>query len=78
MMHESELVDQDSRFAVLHGISVHYKAASPYSRPKATIHCFHGFGANTGSWGKVHRQLAYTLAAQVTAHDMPGFGLTER
>ena len=38
----------------------------------------HGFGANAFSWSYVDRQLAARLRAQVTAHDMPGFGLTQR
>ena len=38
----------------------------------------HGFGANAFSWSYVDRQLAARLHAQVTAHDMPGFGLTQR
>ena len=78
-MSESELGDEDSRFAKLHGINVHYKAFGPSSgSPKAAIHCFHGFGANTASWTAVHRKMVDALQSQVTTHDMPGFGLTER
>lgn len=42
------------------------------------LHCFHGFGANTWSWSRVQQLLADRLAGVVTAHDMPGFGLTQR
>lgn len=41
-------------------------------------HCYHGFGANVGSYVLVQEQLAQRLGGVVTAHDMPGFGLTER
>jgi hypothetical protein len=42
------------------------------------VHCYHGFGSNTWSWSRCQGQLAQQLGALVTAHDMPGFGLTER
>ncbi|KAF6253217.1 hypothetical protein COO60DRAFT_436035 [Scenedesmus sp. NREL 46B-D3] len=42
------------------------------------LHCYHGFGSNTWSWSLVQQQLAERLGALVTAHDMPGFGLTQR
>ena len=42
------------------------------------IACYHGFGANTFSWAAVQEQLAQKLQAVVVAHDMPGFGLTQR
>lgn len=46
--------------------------------PVAAVHCYHGFGSNTWSWSLVQQQLADRLGALVTAHDMPGFGLTQR
>lgn len=42
------------------------------------VHCYHGFGANLGSYKRVQENLAAVLRGVVTAHDMPGFGLTQR
>lgn len=42
------------------------------------VHCFHGFGANLGSYQRVQGRMAAALRGVVTAHDMPGFGLTQR
>ena len=42
------------------------------------VHCLHGFGASAFSWSFVLDGLARALGAVVTAHDMPGFGLTQR
>lgn len=42
------------------------------------IHCYHGFGSNTFSWSSVEQLLAERCQAQVTSHDMPAFGLTQR
>lgn len=44
----------------------------------AAIALYHGFGANLWSWMRVQQQLADETGATVLAHDMPGFGLTER
>jgi pimeloyl-ACP methyl ester carboxylesterase len=60
---------------------VHVKVKAPSaaaSQPSAALHCYHGFGSNTWSWSLVQQTLADRLNALVTAHDMPGFGLTER
>ena len=43
-----------------------------------SVACYHGFGANSFSWASVQRQLSQRLGATVVAHDMPGFGLTQR
>jgi pimeloyl-ACP methyl ester carboxylesterase len=60
-------------------------AAARYAPPAsvgddgvAAVHCYHGFGSNTWSWTLVQGQIAERLGALVTAHDMPGFGLTQR
>jgi hypothetical protein len=42
------------------------------------VHCYHGFGANLESFGAVQQRLADSLGGLVSAHDMPGFGLSER
>lgn len=44
----------------------------------AVIALYHGFGANLWSWMNVQQELADATGATVVAHDMPGFGLTER
>ena len=79
LMAEQELKDHDSVFRELRSTAVHYKLAQAISpaHPIA-LHCYHGFGANTFSWSYVYKSLAKQLQAQVTKHDMPGFGLTER
>lgn len=78
-MAEQELKDHDSVFRDLCGTAVHYKLAQAVNpaHPVA-LHCYHGFGANTFSWSYVYKSLAKQLHAQVTKHDMPGFGLTQR
>ncbi|KAK9835008.1 hypothetical protein WJX81_003847 [Elliptochloris bilobata] len=86
---EHELAEADSRFLSVDEVCVHYKAApAPVAwaeagneqaqRPLLALGLLHGFGANAFSWSFVDRQLAERLRAQVTAHDMPGFGLTQR
>ena len=79
LMAEQELKDHDSMFRDVCGTAVHYKLAQAIdtSKPLA-LHCYHGFGANTFSWSYVYKSLAQQLHAQVTKHDMPGFGLTQR
>ncbi|KAL0049992.1 hypothetical protein WJX82_002227 [Trebouxia sp. C0006] len=79
LMAEQELKDHDSVFRELHGTAVHYKLAQGLdtAHPIA-VHCYHGFGANTFSWSYVYKALSTQLRAQVTKHDMPGFGLTQR
>ena len=78
-MAEQELKDHDSVFRELHGTAVHYKLAQRLDTAHPTaVHCYHGFGANTFSWSYVYKALSTQLHAQVTKHDMPGFGLTQR
>jgi hypothetical protein len=77
----SQLGDPDSRFRQLQQLLVHVKcqdAAPTGSAPDWGIHCYHGFGSNYISWSLVQAPLAQQLRAVVTAHDMPGFGLTAR
>lgn len=42
------------------------------------LHCYHGFGANLFSYKPVVQRLAAAVGGVVSAHDCPGFGLTER
>ena len=79
------LKSHSSRFLDFHGMQIHYtSASSPESRPEPAsqgprlVHAYHGFGANTASWAYADKGLADALAATFTAHDMPGFGLTQR
>lgn len=79
MSAEQELKDKDSVFRELYGTTVHYKLAQGIQPQHPTaMHCYHGFGANTFSWSYVYKSLSEQLQAQVTKHDMPGFGLTLR
>lgn len=79
LMAEQELKDHDSVFRELYGTAVHYKLAQGLDPAHPTaVHCYHGFGANTFSWSYVYKALSTQLRAQVTKHDMPGFGLTQR
>ena len=79
LLAEQELKDHDSVFRELRGTAVHYKLAQGIdSALPVAIHCYHGFGANTFSWSYVYKALSEQLHAQVTKHDMPGFGLTQR
>ena len=81
LVSEADLAGPDSRFRTLDGVTVHYKVARPKGGgqlPELGIAMYHGFGANTFSWSFVDQLLAQRLGALVTAHDMPGFGLTQR
>ena len=81
---EAVLGGPDSKFLSLGDCKVHFtkdstsRIPSARSGPATAVHCYHGFGANTGSWQYLRQRLASALDAQVTAHDMPGFGLTQR
>ncbi|EFJ48521.1 hypothetical protein VOLCADRAFT_90829 [Volvox carteri f. nagariensis] len=52
--------------------------ASQGGNAVTAVHCYHGFGANLGSYKRVQEEMAAALRGVVTAHDMPGFGLTQR
>ena len=79
LLAEKELKDDDSIFRNVCGTAVHYKLAQAINKAQPlALHCYHGFGANTFSWSYVYKSLAKQLNAQVTKHDMPGFGLTQR
>ncbi|KAL4422443.1 hypothetical protein ABPG75_008640 [Micractinium tetrahymenae] len=53
-------------------------AVGPAEDRPTVVHCLHGFGASCYSWSFVQQELADALQASVTAHDMPGFGLSQR
>jgi pimeloyl-ACP methyl ester carboxylesterase len=80
MRKPEELADADSLFLKCCGVTAHYKCVGPeFHEPTAcAIACYHGFGANLWSWELVQRRLAESIGGLVSAHDMPGFGLTER
>jgi pimeloyl-ACP methyl ester carboxylesterase len=68
-----ELVDPDSKFIEVNGISIHYKIFGSGDR---TILLIHGFDASTFSFRDVVGQLS--KYGKVVVFDLPGFGLTER
>lgn len=68
-----KLVDADSRFIEVNGISVHYKT---YGQGEPTFILLHGFGASLFSWREVTEPLS--KFGTVIAYDRPAFGLTER
>ena len=77
----AQLRNADSHFKPIGNMDVHYTLQAPAKSNQAApmaVHCYHGFGANTASWAYMRQPLADALGAQVTAHDMPGFGLTQR
>jgi hypothetical protein len=80
-MSERELAGPGALFANVDGTEIHYTREVPPAAaggPAVAAHCVHGFGANTFSWSFVQRELAAALGGVVTAHDMPGFGLSAR
>ena len=78
-MDETKLRRSNSRWVDLDGIAVHYMKCSPCTAAiKRAIHLCHGFGANLFTWEPCRQRVADALEGTVTAHDMPGFGLTER
>ncbi|HAA86476.1 MAG TPA: alpha/beta hydrolase [Kosmotogaceae bacterium] len=68
-----ELAEEDSMFADILGMEIHYKV---YGEGEPTFLLLHGFGASLFSW----RDLVSPLSeyGKVIAFDRPGFGLTER
>ena len=89
--HPQDLADPDSRYMEACNLGVHYKVAVPVpddscasmlpggsSQPAAALALLHGLGANAWSWEPVQQLLAKQCNAVVTAHCMPGLGLTER
>ena len=67
------LVDPDSVFMTINGLSVHLKRRGS---DEPVIILLHGFGASTFSWREVIDPL--TDYGLVIAYDRPAFGLTER
>jgi pimeloyl-ACP methyl ester carboxylesterase len=68
-----QLVDPDSRFVDVDGLTMHYKAMGQ-GNPALVL--LHGFAASTFSWREVMEPLAADHT--VVAFDRPAFGLTER
>jgi pimeloyl-ACP methyl ester carboxylesterase len=82
---ERELAGPGALFARVEGTALHYtRVAAPGvggaggAPPNALAHLLHGFGANTASWRYCAPALAAALGGIVSAHDIPGFGLSER
>lgn len=88
LLQPSEAKDEDSIFREVLGIQVHYKRRSGCGEARTStapqawgMALWHGFGANTYSWEcEALQRLAEALChgSVITAHDCPGFGLTER
>lgn len=68
-----DLADEDSLFADINGIEVHYKASG---EGEPVFILLHGFGASAFSWREVLEPLSEI--GTVIAYDRPAFGLTER
>jgi pimeloyl-ACP methyl ester carboxylesterase len=68
-----ELADEDSRFATVNGIEVHYKEQGS---GEDAIVLLHGFGASSFSWREV--TTALSADGRVVAFDRPSAGLTQR
>lgn len=80
---ETELAGADAHFYDFDGVKLHltrcsFVAPTPSSRFLPMVHCLHGFGASTYSWSFVQDKLAKKIGGVVTAHDLPGFGLSSR
>ncbi len=73
------LARDNTSFATLEGLSVHYRSVDPAAEPSADAPGFvllHGFGSNLRSWRALYEPLSDY--GQVVALDRPGFGLTEK
>ena len=76
---EEELAQSNSRFFNVNGAKIHVTVEKPPDKYIGRmVHCVHGFGSHTFSFSFIQKPLAERLQAIVTAHDMCGFGLTER
>jgi len=70
---ESDLADPESRFAVIDGLTVHYKEMG---EGEPVFILLHGFGASEFSWREVVEPLS--TQGRVIVYDRPAFGLTGR
>lgn len=70
---ERAIADEDSHFAEINGVTVHYKEKG---QGEPVFILLHGFGANEFSWREVVGPLSEH--GRVIAYDRPGFGLTSR
>lgn len=68
-----ELADNDSQFANLMGIDVHYKLQGDSD---VVFVMFHGFGSSTFTWEYISDSLLKSLT--LLMYDRPAFGLTQR
>lgn len=68
-----QLADEDSRFADIQGLEVHYKVSG---QGQTVFLLLHGFGASLFSWHAVVEPMSEL--GRVIAFDRPAFGLTER
>jgi len=73
-----DLADHDSLFCTVAAIRVHHKVEGWRGRTARTMHLYHGFGTSLWTWEDVQAKLARQCRAVVSAHDMPGFGISDR
>lgn len=74
-----ELAKPNSRFLNVDGAKMHVTVEKPSDKCiDGMVHCVHGFGSHTFSFSFIQKRLAERLKAIITAHDMCGFGLSER
>jgi pimeloyl-ACP methyl ester carboxylesterase len=69
----AELADEDSRFATIGDLGVHYKRMGEGGQVFILLH---GFGASLFSWHAVMEP--FSRMGTVIAYDRPAFGLTQR
>lgn len=72
------LADENSRFADIHGVRIHYNMWNTGCDQKVAVVFVHGFGAGVFAWRKVAPALASSFGITVVAFDRPGFGLSGR
>jgi pimeloyl-ACP methyl ester carboxylesterase len=80
---ETELAGADSQFYDFDGVKLHLTRSSSVAPTHLShfiplVHCLHGFGASIYSYSFVQDKLAKKIGGVVTAHDLPGFGLSSR
>lgn len=78
----TELGGMNSKWMAVDAVKLHVTVEGLPKESKASIrhafHCLHGFGSHTFSYSMIQRKLAEDLIALVSAHDICGFGLSQR
>lgn len=66
----------DSRFIVIHGLSVHYRVIMPAGRTRHRVLLVSSPGQTTASWRRIIPELT-AAGCQCVLCDLPGYGLSE-